>query len=636
MAQIRNPTKIKLFSTLLPAVIAFALTGQAADIYVAVNGSDGNTGTAEMPFRTIQHAADAAQPGDVITVRAGIYRESVNPPRGGVSDSQRIIYQAAPGENVVITGSQVVTNWTRVRAHVWKATLPNSFFGDFNPYTNVIHGDWFSSLGRVHHTGAVYLNGNWLTEAETLDDLIRPMGSHAVAQRRRGSAALPERRPLWFARVDGQNTTILAQFKIANPNQGQVEINARQTVFYPRKTGINYLTVRGFTLEDAATPWCPPTAEQIGLIGTHWSRGWIIESNIVRYSMCAGVSLGKYGDEWDNRAGTATGYVGTIRRALTNGWNEATIGRHIVRGNDISHCEQVGVVGSLGGAFSTISGNNIHDINVMKWFSGAEIAGIKLHGAIDVTIGHNHIHHCYRGIWLDWMAQGTRVTGNLFHDNGSDIFFEVDHGPFLADNNIFLSRNAVSLNSQGGAFVHNLFAGSLKLYQFDARQTPFLKAHSTALAGFHNNPSGDVRFYNNLFVRGADMSQLDKATLPVMMNGNVYLNGAKPARFENNPLVKNNWLVKMHLISAFKLSQRHGNYYLRMEFDKAWMTERTCEPVTSELLGKAVIPDLAFEQPDGEGISISTDYFGNRRNDSNPTAGPFERQPYAKRKLEVW
>ncbi|HEY1788810.1 MAG TPA: hypothetical protein VGJ73_11670, partial [Verrucomicrobiae bacterium] len=244
--------------------------------------------------------------------------------------------------------------------------------------------------------------------------------------------------------------------------------------------------------------------------------------------------------------------------------------------------------------------------------------------------------HCYRGIWLDWMAQGTRVTGNLFHDNGSDIFFEVDHGPFLADNNIFLSRNAVSLNSQGGAFVHNLFAGSLKLYQFDARQTPFLKAHSTALAGFHNNPSGDVRFYNNLFVRGADMSQLDKATLPVMMNGNVYLNGAKPARFENNPLVKNNWLVKMHLISAFKLSQRHGNYYLRMEFDKAWMTERTCEPVTSELLGKAVIPDLAFEQPDGEGISISTDYFGNRRNDSNPTAGPFERQPYAKRKLEVW
>src|SRR5208282_5013563 len=103
--------------------------------------------------------------------------------------------------------------------------------------------------------------------------------------------------------------------------------------------------------------------------------------------------------------------------ALTNGWNKATIGGHIVRDNDISHCEQAGIVGSLGGAFSTITGNNIHDIHMLNWYSGAEMAGIKLHGAIDVTISHNHIYRCWRGIWLDWMAQGTRVTGNLFHDN---------------------------------------------------------------------------------------------------------------------------------------------------------------------------------------------------------------------------
>ena len=38
--------------------------------------------------------------------------------------------------------------------------------------------------------------------------------------------------------------------------------------------------MRGFTLEHAATNWAPPTAEQIGLIGTHWSKGWIIENNV--------------------------------------------------------------------------------------------------------------------------------------------------------------------------------------------------------------------------------------------------------------------------------------------------------------------------------------------------------------------
>jgi alpha-L-arabinofuranosidase len=612
--------EMKLSSIILLAAIAITVTARANDFCVAVDGSDRNPGTTEMPFRTIQHAADQAQPGDVITVRAGIFRECVNPPRGGLSDAQRIVYEAAAGEKVVITGSEVVTNWTKVEAQVWKTTLPNSFFGDFNPYTNVIHGDWFSPLGRVHHTGDVYLDGDWLTEAAAVDDVLKPVGKQA----------------LWFAQVDGQSTTIWAQFKKGDPNQGQVEINVRQTVFYPRKTGINYLTVRGFILEDAATPWAPPTAEQIGLMGTHWSKGWIIESNVVRYSMCGGITLGKYGDQWDNRAGTASGYVGTIRRALTNGWNEATIGHHIVRDNDISHCEQAGVVGSLGGAFSVITENNIHDIHVMNWFSGAEMAGIKLHGAIDVTIAHNHISRSVRGIWLDWMAQGTRVSGNLFDDNGSDIFLEVDHGPFLLDNNIFLSKNALSLNSQGGAFVHNLFAGSFRLYKYDARQTPFLKTHSTSVAGFHDNPSGDVRFYNNLCIQHFDLNELDHAKLPVWMDGNVFLDGAQPSRFEKDPLVKKNWFVEQHIVSAYRLAQKGDHLYLRIKFKKAWTTERTRKVVTSELLGQAAIPELPFEQPDGEQIRISMDYAGNGRNESNPTPGPFECPPYGKRDLEVW
>jgi len=68
-------------------------------------------------------------------------------------------------------------------------------------------------------------------------------------------------------------------------------------VFYPRETGRNFITVRGFTLEHAATNWAPPTAEQVGLIGTHWSKGWIIENNTISHSRCVGITLGKYGDE---------------------------------------------------------------------------------------------------------------------------------------------------------------------------------------------------------------------------------------------------------------------------------------------------------------------------------------------------
>ncbi|MEV0005172.1 hypothetical protein AB0H28_23200 [Micromonospora sp. NPDC050980] len=45
-------------------------------------------------------------------------------------------------------------------------------------------------------------------------------------------------------------------------------------------------------------------------------------------------------------------------------------------------------------------------------FYGYEIAGIKLHAAIDVVIRHNRIHGCSLGTWLDWQAQGTRLSRN--------------------------------------------------------------------------------------------------------------------------------------------------------------------------------------------------------------------------------
>jgi len=109
-----------------------------------------------------------------------------------------------------------------------------------------------------------------------------------------------------------------------------------------------------------------------------------------------------------------------------------------VRGNHISHCEQAGIVGSLGPAFSLIEHNHIHDIHVRWLFSGHEQAGIKFHAPIDTVIRDNHIHRASRGIWLDWMTQGTRVTRNLVHNIAprEDLYVEVNHGPFLIDHNI--------------------------------------------------------------------------------------------------------------------------------------------------------------------------------------------------------
>ena len=209
------------------AILALTLTSAAfgTEYHVSIKGDDAHDGSAPQPFKTISAAARLAQPGDVITVHEGVYRERINPPRGGESNQKRIVYQAAPGEQVVIKGSEVIKGWEKVQDDTWKVTIPNSFFGNFNPYRDVIHGDWFNPNGRVHHTGAVYLNGHWLVEATKLEDLLKPADST----------------PLWFT-DEGTPTTIWAQLKGINPNDAGVEINVRQTVFYPDKPGRNHLT----------------------------------------------------------------------------------------------------------------------------------------------------------------------------------------------------------------------------------------------------------------------------------------------------------------------------------------------------------------------------------------------------------
>ena len=463
---------MKAFITALTIALA-ACSASAKDYHVSTAGLDGNPGTKAKPLKTISAAADVAQPGDTITVHEGVYRERINPARGGTSDKKQITYQAAKGQKVVIKGSEIVKGWKKLQNDTWKVTLGNSFFGDFNPFDDLIRGDWFWRKDRDHHTGAVYLNGHWLVEAAQMDEVLMPFGNvserggqallnmswlkvaeggkpiaaesfsaqrgietadcaeggkcigqvedgdwvqfddvdfgkgtkeilirveslsigatielrlnspqgrllsaasvPAPGGRQSWTTSIATIKPisgvrklclvfkdpkrivsdgLWFAEANDKSTTIWAQFKGVDPNKENVEINVRQSVFYPEEPGINYITVRGFTLEHAATPWAPPTAEQIGLLGTHWSKGWIIENNVIRYSACVGVTLGKHGDEFDNTsANSSKGYVETINRALATGWSKENIGSHIVRNNHISNCEQAGIVGSMGAVF---------------------------------------------------------------------------------------------------------------------------------------------------------------------------------------------------------------------------------------------------------------------------------------------
>ena len=660
-------------------------------IYVdAKAGRDGN-GSREMPFKRIGDAAKVAKPGDEVLVMPGVYREYVNPKHAG-TEEQRIVYRSGEPLGAHITGAELLTGWVRYRGTdepagnakgageasgngtVWTASVDNSVFGDYNPYTTYVYGDWYFA-GKSRHTGCVYMNDQAFYEANGIREVVEAKKSETSWE---PEASVYQ----WYAEQKDGRTVFYVNFQDKDPNLEKVEINVRRECFFPSETGVGYITVSGFRISKAATTWAPPAAFQDGMIGPNWSKGWIIEDCDISHSKCAGICIGKYYDPANDHYFTYKHVKSptqmerdAVCRGQYHGWLKEKVGSHMIRRNNIHHCEQGGIIGRMGGVFSIIEDNHIHHINNMMELGGAEIAGIKLHAAIDVIMRRNHIHHCTMGIWTDWEAQGTRITQNLLHDNqrptfaerlgggmeSQDIFVEVGHGPTLIDNNILLSDVSLRMATEGVAMVHNLICGSFTFVgggcdnmvegKLRQRYTPYHIPHRTEVCGFMTILHGDDRFYNNIFIQKwpANKEKPDQDNYQV---------GTQV--FEGYPTY-DEWISWFDMDSDTpdmgkldKYHHRHlpvwsaGNVYLNGA--KAWSNEKNglvmekqeghevyvelgekegkpvlrtniydflkdfnCSMVNSDVLGEAFEPEQRFENPDGTDIVFDRDYKGDSR-----------------------
>lgn len=629
-----------------------SLQAGAAEYFVSPKGDDALDGAAARPWRTVQRAADAAKPGDVVTIRGGVYREWVKPANAG-REGAPIVYQAAKGERVVVTGADPVTGWTKRPDGLWTVRLRYDSFGGLNPFTDFINGDWFSKGGRdrfrarliqdgkplelhprdliLGHGGAakralVNIAGitsgartvpgdsaaekspnvkpghptkwgmelGWIYDKSTIlykgFDLSAPdarrLKIHFSCQMFKPvievcdaakpekplvavwppitgdwrkyatiEAALPDSasgvkdlllrvrdadavgRPMDLAGLIKTGSavfvpgmvygTIIAAFE-KDPNVSVPELVVRPACFYPVVEHRDYITLRGIAFVNAGPNWAPPTSEQTGIVGTNWSRGWVIEDCEVSGTECSGITLGKYGDEFDNIGPTAANYHNTIMRAVSNGLDR--VGRHLVRRCRVTDCGQAGICGSLGAVFSAIDDCDISYCHWKKPYGGAEMAGVKIHAAVDFTVSNCRIHHCgsVAGIWFDWMGQGARVTGNKMWANERDLFFEVDHGPILVADNDLLSDAALMACSQGAAFVGNRIRGTYR-YHNDKRRTPVFKPHSAVLDSLDRVECGQGSF---VFVNN------------VLGNDPRFAKEAHESRYEDNWMIPSeNWKV---------------------------------------------------------------------------------------------
>ena len=655
---------------------------QGTIYYVDQAAARGGNGSKEKPFKFINDAAKIALPGDEIIVAPGIYREHVIPENAGTKDA-RITYRSETPLGAVITGAEILKGWTKFEGNVWTARVDNGIFNDYNPYTTYVCGDWYFAP-KLRHTGAVFLNDLMMYETVSVEACIKAEADPAAWNQEESTYK-------WYTEQDGNVTVLYANFQGKDPNKENVEISVRRNCFMPDKNGVNYITVSGFNITKGATTWAPPAAYQDGLIGPHWSKGWIIEDCEVSNSRCCGISLGKYLDPenemyfYNKRVKSPTQMErDAVCRGQYHGWLKEKIGSHIVRRCNIHHCEQTGIVGRMGAVFSTIEDCHIHHICTSSQLGGAETAGIKLHAGIDVTIRRNHIHDCIMGVWLDWEAQGARITQNLLHDNqlpegiikgdgamfNTDIFIEVGHGPTLIDNNVLLSSVSITIPSEGIAVVHNLVAGSFSLInsgvdsvingQREPRYTPYHIRHRTEVAGFMTILHGDDRIYNNIFVQKYPVNedQKDPTTPENSVVGtavfdifptydewyaNFQVGNEEPdmgkmatghfghlpvwlagnAYFNGAEICKHekDFLSDTESTAEVELVEKDGKYSLKTNV-YSLLGDFKNGIMNSDILGEAFEPEQRFENPDGSDIIFDKDYLDEKRG-LETIPGPF-------------
>ncbi|HEY2861269.1 MAG TPA: right-handed parallel beta-helix repeat-containing protein, partial [Terracidiphilus sp.] len=433
----------------------------------------------------------------------------------------------------------------------------------------------------------------------------------------------------WYTETGNGSTRIWAHFERGDPNRQLSEINLRETVFFPDTAGLNYITVSGFTMRHAAPRWASPVSYQLGLIGTHMGKGWIIERCHISDSKCVGVCSGGIGNDGAN---TGAPKVVDIEQ----------IGHHIVRDNTIERCGEAGVAGRTGFAASLITNNLIQDINFQMQFGGQETSAIKVHGATDLIISHNIIRRVFSsptrgdidshftGIWVDFANQGTRIAGNVIYDvDDYTIFIEANHGPLLIDNNILVDSPMMS-DSERVILAHNLFCNSGIRYQKrDSRSSGYFLPHT--LKQVKTLPAasriGD-RYYNNIFIAvGADRLHSKRgaasSTDPVnpqdyRSGSNVYYNGAPRQPWDQSGIEN----ATFH--ASCKIQSLAGGAILQLAVDRSVLALQ-CPLVDTALIGPYSVIDQGMEQHDGSPIRLDRDYFGTSRNTTHPRVGPFER-----------
>lgn len=486
----------------------------------SASADDAGPGTKERPFRTIQKAAHVLQPGERVVIASGIYREVVQPPRGGTAADRMISYEAAEGATVIVRGSVVLKDGWRPsaaggrfgggggagqsQARTWDVDLDGNWFGGYNPFgmMNMPQQRW-QYMNRmsinVHNIlvpytrvrGMMFVDGKPLDQVRVTSELFGRDPSWAI-----GSRGQPYSAELFAELGGGQGKYFVDQSglsmrvrlpKDGSPDAHLIEITTKPQVFAPER-GLGYIRVKGITFEHAGNNFPFP---QTGMVSTNGGHHWIIEGNTFQWANSICLSVGGGG-------GPAAGGVTTS---------------HVIRGNTMRYCGLSGLTG-MGTSHLLVEDNLFEWIGWQNAEHMSESAGIKFHNARNLLLRNNVIRHMRNasGIWLDVGNINCRLTRNVFTDiltAHAAVWIEASHEQNQVDNNLIVDiREAEKLTppgveTGGGSGFYVLGTDKLiianNLVANATRAGVHFRTEEIRIISGRGGTARDNKVYNNIF-----------------------------------------------------------------------------------------------------------------------------------------
>jgi hypothetical protein len=130
----RKSHKMRFFAPFLLIASTLAASAETQKIYVAPDGNDGATGTAEKPFRTLRRARDVVREANtdmsadiVVNLHAGNYyldEPLILTGADSGSNGFDVVYRSADGPGKArVSGSRLVTGWELHEGGIWKISV---------------------------------------------------------------------------------------------------------------------------------------------------------------------------------------------------------------------------------------------------------------------------------------------------------------------------------------------------------------------------------------------------------------------------------------------------------------------------------------------------------------------------------